>query len=266
MTGSLDLTLLSGALSGARFGHRIFHFSSADSTNDRALDLMEAGEPEGTLVIAEGQTRGRGRRERSWHSPRGLGIYATLILRPPLPPHHVPLVSFAAAVGAANAVRDSYPGRVSLKWPNDLLLEGKKMGGLLSEARGEGPVAGVVVGLGLNVNQTEAEFPEDLRGFVTSLRLVTGRLWDRSRLLKEILLRWEEEYEGLVQRGPEGLLQRFGELSELRKGAPLQIDPGDGPIRGRFAGFGPAGELLLETSKGSLRPFTFGEVGRMREV
>jgi BirA family biotin operon repressor/biotin-[acetyl-CoA-carboxylase] ligase len=163
--------------------------------------MMEAGEPEGSLVLAEEQMQGRGRRQRAWHSPSGLGVYASLILRPSLQAELLPLVSFAAAVGVVRAL-ESLSLTARIKWPNDILLGGKKAGGLLAEARGDGPGVGVVVGLGLNVNQEEKDFPPELRGRITSLLLASGRAWDRHRVLSAILRAWEWEHEKLLEKAP----------------------------------------------------------------
>ena len=265
MIPEMDTAALARDLAGNRFGRRILHFHSLESTNDCALALLEEGEVEGTLVLAEEQTRGRGRRERTWYSPPRHGIYASLVLRPSLPVAFLPLVSFAGALGAARHLGELGLSPVTLKWPNDLLLAGRKVGGFLAEARGGPARPGVVVGLGLNVNQEETDFPPDLRSAATSLRTASGRLWDRDRLLAGILRLWEEEYDGLHVRGPEQLLRRFQEFSEFSPGSCLEIETGAGRLSGRYAGVGSSGELLLDTGSASLRAFHFAEVLRVRE-
>ncbi|HEV8375644.1 MAG TPA: biotin--[acetyl-CoA-carboxylase] ligase [Candidatus Polarisedimenticolia bacterium] len=265
MMAPFEPLLLQRERSEGRFGRRIRYLPRIDSTNDRALALMEAGEPEGTLVLAEEQTRGRGRRGRSWHSPAGLSIYASLILRPSLPSEQLPLVSLTAAVGSARVLLSHSLLRVSLKWPNDILLGGKKVGGLLSEARGDGRGTGVVVGLGLNVNHEEKDFPKELQGRITSVLLESGRLWDRQHLLSEILIRWEQEYEKLLSVGPRDLLEGFECFSEFKDGSRLRIDQGGESVCGHYAGLGPRGELLLRTADDSVQSFSFGDVGRVSE-
>jgi BirA family biotin operon repressor/biotin-[acetyl-CoA-carboxylase] ligase len=265
MTTSLDPGVLRQHLGERLFGRRIHHFPRIDSTNDRALAMMEGGEPEGTLVLAEEQIQGRGRRQRAWHSPPGLGIYASLILRPSLQADLLPLVSFAAAVGAVVALESLSLTGARIKWPNDILLGGKKAGGLLAEARGDGPGVGVVVGLGLNVNQEEKDFPPELRGRITSLLLESGRVWDRQRILWEILLGWEREHEKLLEQGPGDLLADFERFSAFAVGARLRIDPEGEAMQGHYAGLGPRGELLLRTAEGAVRSLTFGEIALVRE-
>lgn len=263
MKTSLDPGFLRQQLGERLFGRRIHHFSRTDSTNDRALAMMEAGEPEGTLVLAEEQIQGRGRRQRAWHSPSGLGVYASLILRPSLQAELLPLVSFAAAVGVVRAFESLSLTGARIKWPNDIFLGGKKVGGLLAEARGDG--GGVVVGLGLNVNQEEKDFPAELRGRITSLLLASGRAWDRHGVLTEILRAWEREHEKLLDRGPADLLAAFERFSAFEVGSRLRVDPEGGAVHGHYAGLGPRGELLLRTAEGAVRSLTFGEIALVRE-
>ena len=253
-------------LAGHRFGARVLCFDSLPSTNDQALELLEKGEPEGLLVLAEEQTRGRGRRERSWDSPSRLGIYPSLVLRPRLPARWLPLVSLAFAVGSAASLRAGGLHQVGLKWPNDLLFGDRKLAGILAEARGDGEILGLVVGLGLNVNQEESDFPEALRETATSLRLSSGRSWDRLHVLKGVLLQCEEEYDELQAKGPEGLLRRFEELSLFGRGCRLEVDSTNRVWGGRFAGLGSSGELLLDTGGATPVAFHFGEVRRVKRA
>jgi len=127
---------LQSHLRTAVFGHRVFYYPTIGSTNDRALDLAVAGEPEGAVVLAEEQTGGRGRRERTWHSPARLGIYVSLILRPLVPATRAPLFTFTAAVAAASALRETCSLQAAIKWPNDVVVERRKIAGILGETRG----------------------------------------------------------------------------------------------------------------------------------
>src|SRR5271155_5515580 len=146
--------MLRQRLKGSLFGKHIYHFFKVDSTNRVALDLGHAGEPEGAVVVAEEQTAGRGRAGRAWHSERGTGIYVTLLLRPRLAPVQAPLLTMMAGISAQTAVAAISGLTVDLKWPNDLLIGGKKVGGILTEMHAEPTlVKFVIVGMGLNVNQ-----------------------------------------------------------------------------------------------------------------
>ena len=239
---------------------RVLCYERIESTNDKALELLESGEPEGTLVVADEQTRGRGRRGRTWHSPPGLGLYVSLVLRPSLPAAHAPLVSVALAVAAAASIRRLGCAAVCLKWPNDLLVGERKIGGILAEARGDPARAGLVVGLGVNVNHAAADIPEALREISTSLSLTTGGSWDRVRLLGELLSEFTETYASLQRHGAPELLARFEQHLGWRRGSPLRVDAGEEIREGRFAGLGSAGELLLDTGSGGILSCRYGEV------
>src|SRR5438094_2546458 len=165
--------MLKHRLKGSLFGKRIFHFFRTDSTNRVALELGHAGEPEGAVVLAEEQTAGRGRAGRKWHSERAAGIYVTLLLRPKLAPVQAPLLTMMAGLSAHSAVQAVTGLTVDLKWPNDLLIRGKKAGGILTEMHAEpNKVRFVIVGIGLNVNQ--ARVPGEPSMEETSLREEQG--------------------------------------------------------------------------------------------
>src|SRR6202035_3017491 len=162
--------MLKQRLKGSLFGKHIFHFFKTDSTNRVALELGHAGEPQGAVVLAEEQTAGRGRAGRTWHSERAAGIYVTLLLRPKLAPEQAPLLTMMAGLSGHTAIQAQTGLAVDLKWPNDLLVDGKKVGGILTEMHAEpAQVRFVIVGTGLNVNQEK--FPSELAASATSLRV-----------------------------------------------------------------------------------------------
>jgi BirA family biotin operon repressor/biotin-[acetyl-CoA-carboxylase] ligase len=194
-----------------------------------------------------------------------LGLYASLLLRPVLAPRQLTLVPLAMGVGIVRALRTAGISRVGLKWPNDLLVQGKKLGGILSETRGEAGRAGVVVGIGLNVNQDEDDFPEHLQGKATSLKRESGKLWDLMAVLGEVLASCEKEYDALQAEGPEPLLKRFESLSVFERGDRLRVESPQGVVEGRYAGLGCSGELLLKVGSAPPRAFHFGDVARVRE-
>src|SRR5271157_5479205 len=178
--------LLRKRMKGSLFGKRLYHFFKTDSTNRVAMELGYAGEPEGAVVLAEEQTAGRGRAGRSWHSERGTGIYATLLLRPKLSPVLAPLLTMLAGLSSRAAIQAQTGLNAELKWPNDLLLNGAKLGGILTEMHAEPSlVRFVVIGLGINVNQQK--FPPDIAGLATSLRKETGKTHSRLELLVRLL-------------------------------------------------------------------------------
>ncbi|MFA6149219.1 MAG: biotin--[acetyl-CoA-carboxylase] ligase [bacterium] len=158
-----------------------------DSTNRVAMEMAGNGAPHGTVVIADAQTAGRGRMGRRWESPAGKNLYVSLLLRPPVPTVDAPRLAIVAGVALADAV-ESVGVPASLKWPNDLYCEGRKAAGILAEmASDPDGVRHVVIGVGLNVNVEEGEFPQDLRGTATSLRICAGRTFRRVDVLARLL-------------------------------------------------------------------------------
>ena len=174
------------------FGKPLYKYQIVRSTNDLALQLAREGAPEGTLVLAEAQTGGRGRWGRRWLSPEGKGIWASLILRPEDDPGGTLAVGVAS--GIAEALRDRTGVDAEVKWPNDVVVGGRKLAGVLVERGGEA----YVVGFGVNVLQAKEDFPPELRDRATSLLLETGRAWDREELLWGILEEVERAYRRLV--------------------------------------------------------------------
>jgi BirA family biotin operon repressor/biotin-[acetyl-CoA-carboxylase] ligase len=180
---------------------------SVGSTMDEAFRLGLDGAPEGALVVAEAQTRGRGRLGRNWSSPKSKGIYFSLILRPKIPPAQAPMLTLAAAVAVTRAVTAAASGLTPrIKWPNDILLGARKVCGILTELRAETDrVQFVVVGVGLNVNTT----PTQLLPEATSLRIETGAGLSRLALLQDILRHYETVYLSFLKNGPAGILAEW---------------------------------------------------------
>jgi BirA family biotin operon repressor/biotin-[acetyl-CoA-carboxylase] ligase len=258
---ALTPAALQARLRTAVFGHRVFYYPTIGSTNDRALDLAAAGEPEGAVVLAEEQTGGRGRRERSWHSPARLGIYASLILRPLVPAPRAPLFTFTAAVAVASALREvcHLPG--SIKWPNDVVTGGRKIAGILGETRGSDPlIRDMVLGVGLNVNHRAEDFQPEVMARATSVRIETGAATDRATLLAAVLEGFERRYARLVAGHPAELLREWESLSALPRGKPLLVAGPAGRQEGRMAGVDEEGALLLELPGGRTMRVPFGEI------
>src|ERR1700687_2802332 len=186
----LTADMLRQRLKGRLFGKSIYHFLKVDSTNRVALVLGHAGEPVDDVILGEEQTAGRGRAGRGWHSERATGIYVTLLLRPKLAPVQAPLLTMMAGLSAHAAIQAQTGLTVDLKWPNDLLVGGEKVGGILTEMPGEaGEIRFVIVGIGLNVNQEK--FPAELSNAATSLRVETGKAQSRMELLVRLLREFE---------------------------------------------------------------------------
>lgn len=238
-----------------KFGCEIHHHETLNSTMDEAFRLGLADAPEGAVVVAEAQTKGRGRMGRSWSSPKGRGIYFSLILRPKLPPSQAAMLTLVAAVAVSESVEKIVPKvQARIKWPNDILVKGKKICGILTELRAETDrVQFIVVGVGVNVNTTATQLlPE-----ATSLRVETGASCARVVLFQEILRNFEKRYHSFLKNGPAPIVAdwktrsatlgckvkfvergdaRVGVAEDLAEDGGLLIRMPDGQIIKRVAG------------------------------
>ena len=242
--------MLAPAVQGTIFSQHLHHYFKIGSTNTAAMEAASAGAPEGSVFLAEQQTAGRGRGGHSWHSVQSDGIYCSVILRPALPPSEALLLSLAAGLALHAAVQkmDSRM-QADLKWPNDLLIDGKKFGGILTEMNAEVTrVRYVVIGIGINVNQTE--FPADLREIATSLRMASGSTWSRMELCAALLESLGREYRDFLGKadGRESILRRFEEHSSSVRGRKVQIEE-NGGFEGVTDGLDSRGFLRVRTAQ-----------------
>lgn len=251
--------MLRQRLRGSLFGKRIYHFFKTDSTNQVALELGHAGEPEGAVIIAEEQTAGRGRAGHSWHSERAAGIYATILLRPRLAPVQAPLLTMMAGLSARAAVQSATGLSVDLKWPNDLMISGKKLGGILTEMHAEpSQVRFVIVGIGINVNQQR--FPVELSATSTSLRLETDRMQSRLEVLVQFLRQFESDYQELLSEGSAGVVKRFEAASSYARGKRVRVTNGRESFTGVTAGLEETGVLRVKRDDGEITTVIAGDV------
>ena len=236
----------------------IHHFEELPSTNDLAKELGSKNAPEGSLVVAECQTRGRGRLGREWDSPPGVGLYVSLILRPPLPPSELPQITLTAAVAVVRALRKSTGVAPGIKWPNDLLVDGKKLGGILTEMETESDqIRYLVVGLGLNVNNRE--FPPPLDQTATSLALARGSTYSRRRILRAWLEEFEALYEHFLKQDFGGILDEWREYN-VTLGQTVTVRQGPREISGLALEVAGDGALLLRQRTGEVIRVTSGEI------
>jgi len=252
-------------LKGSLFGKRIHHFFKVDSTNRVALDLGHAGEPEGAMVLAEEQTAGRGRAGHRWHSERATGIYATLLLRPNLAPVQAPLLTMMAGLSAHAAIRAQTGLHLDLKWPNDLLFQGKKVGGILTEMHAEpAQIRFVIVGIGLNVNQEK--FPAELSAIATSLRVESGKPQSRLELLVRLLREFETDYNRFLTEGGASVTSRFCRISSYAQGQRVRVTNGNDSFTGVTTGLSPEGLLLVMRDGGQVTTVIAGDVTEDRST
>jgi len=242
--------ILHPLLRGTIFSSNIRHYFRIGSTNTAAMAAAAEGAPQGSIFLAEEQTAGRGRGSNSWISERSTGIYCSVILRPPLPPSDVLVISLAAGLAVQAAIQQVDPNVVpDLKWPNDLLIEGKKVCGILTEMNSEATqVRYIVVGIGINVNQ--ASFPPELGA--TSLRMVTGSEWSRVEVAAALLKSLDREYRSLLESpdAMQSITRRFVERSSWAYGKKVRIEETFSAMEGTTAGLDARGFLQLKTAHG----------------
>jgi BirA family biotin operon repressor/biotin-[acetyl-CoA-carboxylase] ligase len=237
---------------------RIVWFAETDSTQRVARDLARGGAEEGTVVVAEAQTAGRGRLGRSWHSPSGVNVYASIVLRPPLPPARVPQLALVAGLAVAEAVERTASVRAQLKWPNDVIVDDRKLAGILTEMDAEVErVQHVVVGIGINVNVDA--FPDELRDRATSLRHATGAPVARAPLLAALLAALEARYDRFVEGGFAPLRGPWQARSWL-DGKEVRVAAPEGQLTGRVLGLDDDGALRIAAADGTVQRVVAGEV------
>ena len=240
-------------------GGRIVYFDATDSTNAQAKRLAEAHAPHGTLVVSDRQDGGKGRRGRSWASPSGVGIWMSLILRPEIAPSSASMLTLAAALAVREGIREETGLSPLIKWPNDLVLNGMKICGILTEMSTElMEIQYVITGIGINVNQKE--FPPEIRDTATSLSLEAGRSFRRSSLIAAILKAFEKDYEAFLKTGDLSLLLEEYNACLVNRGKEVCILDPSGEYRAVAEGIDESGSLLVTLPDGTRREIISGEV------
>jgi BirA family biotin operon repressor/biotin-[acetyl-CoA-carboxylase] ligase len=244
-------------LTTRRFGRVLHCFDEVSSTNTVARDLARGGAVEGTVVIAEAQTHGRGRLGRGWVSPPGRNLYMSIVLRPELPDAQLPQLSLVAGVAACEAVGEWC--RATVKWPNDVLIDGRKVVGILIESEGEGRSRFLIAGIGVNLNATREEFPSELRDKAGSIRMTTNTLVDRAQFTARLLARLEQRYDQLNAEGFARMRAAWESLSALI-GVEICVDEPAGRVSGVVLGLADDGALRLRLASGEERRVVAGDV------
>jgi BirA family transcriptional regulator, biotin operon repressor / biotin---[acetyl-CoA-carboxylase] ligase len=241
-------------------GRALQVFEQTASTNDLVERLAQDGAPEGLAVLAETQTRGRGRLGRAWSSPPRQGLWFSVLLRPGGAPQAVTRLTVMAAVAVRRAIRAVTGLAGGIKWPNDLQLNGHKFAGILTEMSAElDRVRHVVLGIGLDVNQTLEELPAELHKVATSLRIESGRKWDRAELAVAVLRELDGHYTRLL-RGEFEVIADEWESACTTIGREVNIHIGDRRLSGRAESLDPDGALLVRTEYGHLERVIGGDV------
>jgi len=205
-------------------GQQIYYYKELDTTNLKAKELASQGVPEGTLIIAEKQTKGRGRRGRSWFSPTGYGIYASMVLRPSIAPTEISSITLMAAVSAAEALIALTPLNFRIKWPNDILLNDKKIAGILTEISSDMDIVDyLIIGIGMNINTPKDVFPPEIKETATSIFIETNRPFQRIEIFSEFLKIYENYYINFEKSGIEPIMERWKELANI-VGQRIEVD------------------------------------------
>jgi len=256
-----DLLLPAEILFGLKtkiMAKNVFAFKMVQSTNTVAHQLAVNGIAEGTLVAAEYQFGGRGRRGRVWQSPEKVGIYMSLILRPSIHPGRAPGISLITAVVLAETILEYEDIDVKIKWPNDVLIAGKKTAGILTELSGEPDHTDfIIVGVGVNVNQRPGDFPGELAGKATSIRIGLKENISRTEFLRRFLSRFEEAYLVFKKKGLKAFHKKILQYSYLLD-KEIQLKSGRKRVIGIVKDIDEEGRLVLETKDG-LQKFYAGE-------
>ena len=250
-----------------RIAKEVHSLKEVASTNELAYEMALKGAPEGVVVIAETQTQGRGRMRRRWVSPPGRNIYLSLILRPRITPHLAPLLTYVGAVSTAEALDKGFALNVSLKWPNDVLVRGRKLAGLLNEVKAETDrVDFIVLGFGINVNMEEEDFPEELRQKATSVMIESGRKVSRVEVTRCLLESIETWYDVFLLHGADPVIRQWESLARIR-GTSIEVRSFDDTHRGVAEGLDRDGALMLRQGKDRIIRLVAGDViGKVKRI
>lgn len=246
-------------LKTARIGSEILVFEETASTNDVVEHLAKSGAREGLVVFAESQTRGRGRRGRLWSSPRGKGLWFSVLLRPTLPPSAASRITVAASVAVARAIRQNCGVDARIKWPNDVMVNGKKLAGILTELRAEADeILLAILGIGIDVNCQREDFPGDVANIATSLELETGNAQDRVALAVQVLTALDECYHAALTNF-ETVADEWAKICTTL-GRQITVTMGQRRIEGFAQALDGDGALLLRRDSGQVERILGGDV------
>lgn len=225
----------------------VLYLDTIDSTNTKAQELAEKGYPSGTLVVADKQESGKGRRGRSWVSPSGTGIFMTLMIKPDINPNNASMLTLVAALAVAKAITSVTGEEAMIKWPNDIVVNGKKVCGILTEMNAQFDyINNIVVGVGINVHNES--FPEEISQMASSLMIEAGgKRFHRAQIIAETMLYFEQYYDTFLKtQDLSALVREYDELLVNRNKSVRVLDPKE-PFDGKAMGITPKGELIVDT-------------------
>ncbi|MDQ8735417.1 biotin--[acetyl-CoA-carboxylase] ligase [Paenibacillus sp. LHD-38] len=252
---------LAGRLEAKIFGKTVHLFETVESTQNLARAAAEDGAVEGTLFLAEQQVNGRGRMGRGWVSPRGKGVWMSMVLRPSVPIHFAPQLTLLTAVALCRSLKRVTALPIGIKWPNDLLIEGKKISGILLESAAEDErLRYVIAGIGISVNLEESDYPVELLEKATSLRIRSGKKWTREAVIADFLKEWEQLYFLYQEQGFSPIVTLWEALS-VSLGKPARLITPQGDIVGVPIGLDESGAIRIELADGTIKPVFSAEMG-----
>ena len=239
---------------------RVLRFESLPSTNTELARLASEGAAEGLSILADEQTAGRGRLQRAWSSPKGAGLYFSILLRPAIPQNYWPLITFMAALAVGDALREACGLQTDIKWPNDLLSGERKICGILAEAIDTPPGRAVILGIGINLTQNA--FPPELANVATSVAEATGQQPDREQILASLSVALSRWYSLFAE--PAQIIDAWTNRSSYAIGKLVQVSNADDVWQGTTCGIEPDGALRLRTSSGDIKLVRAGDVYSVR--
>lgn len=247
-------------LATEKFGKTIVFYEEIGSTNDEAKRLAREGKPEGLLVLSDRQTAGKGRFGRKWHSPEKTGLYCSLILRPPVPVSKISLLTILAGVAVLETIQKETSLAPLLKWPNDVLINGKKVCGILTESTSKkDKVEFAIMGIGININNRKEQFPDEICLSSTSLKIESGKDIIREKFLSSLLFHLENKYTCFLKNGNKNILQVWRKHNDVL-GKKVKIYQGTRLIVGLARDIDDEGNLLVETNDGNVEKVSSGEL------
>jgi len=262
----LNIFAIKDKLKASIIGKEIRYLHRINSTNNYALDAALHGAKEGTVITSDEQTLGRGRHQREWKSIAYKGIYLSIILKPKTLKGEPTLLSLLSAVAVAESLREFYSFDIDIKWPNDVLINDKKVAGILIEINTQGnKIMHIIVGIGVNVLQNEKDFSEELTNQATSLILESGLEIPREAIIVQILKNFESLYKVLQQKGPQPILSSWKELSSYWQGKRVKVSIIDRTFIGITQGINEDGSLMVKKENGLMERVIGGNIISIRE-
>ena len=256
-----DQQWIQSQLRAEHIGREIIIYDSVDSTNDIAKRLVDKSDKEGTVILANSQTQGKGRQGRTWHSEENVGVYLSTLLKTSLPPEQISKIALVAGVALVQAINEFSRARAYLKWPNDILLNGKKVAGILTEYCKKEAHSEVILGIGINVNH--ARFPIALQHIATSMAMENGDIFERLPLITFLLNRLDQEYQSFLNKGLSPTVTKWNLNSDMF-GKHISLTKGTQTFFGTAMKLDEEeGSLILLTDNGEEIAFDSGEVTLM---